>query len=187
MTNATLSDPILSPLYRVIARRRARTLARIALACTLAILVALLVTLILDRLGLASLEAVPIAFAAGLATVLTAGFVAWMRRRSEAEEAFFIDHATGFEQAYGTAVELVQSPGTLANPVPKELVGSVRGRLDAVVPARLLRIFTPGFVFALVLTGIVALASRAGHSKPASRYRNDLDGRANDHRRRRSA
>ncbi|MBN14043.1 MAG: hypothetical protein CMJ15_02320 [Pelagibacterium sp.] len=159
MTNATLSDPILSPLYRVIARRRARTLARIALACTLAILAALLVTLALDRLGLASLEAVPIAFAAGLATVLTAGFVAWMRRRSEAEEAFFIDHATGFEQAYGTAVELVQSPGTLANPVPKELVGSVRGRLDAVVPARLLRIFTPGFVFALVLTGIVALAA----------------------------
>jgi hypothetical protein len=159
MADATLTDPILEPLHAVMVRRRTRTFARIALACVLSTLAALLVVLVLDRLGIASFDAVPVMAATGLATALTAGIVAWVQRRSLVEEAFFIDHATGFGEAYGTAVELVQSPGTLANPVPRELIASVRGRLGNVTPSRLLHIFTPGFAVALVLTAVLALAA----------------------------
>ncbi|WP_421951418.1 hypothetical protein [Pelagibacterium sp.] len=159
MADAMLTDPILSPLHSVIARRRARTLARIALACALASVAALLAVLALDRLGIASIDATPVVLATALATILTAGVVAWMQRRSPVQEAFFIDQATGFDEAYGTAVELVQGPGALANAVPKELVGSVRDRIDTVVPSRLLRVLTPGFAVALSLTAGLALAA----------------------------
>ncbi|AEQ52081.1 hypothetical protein [Pelagibacterium halotolerans] len=159
MAEIALTDPILSPLHRVIARRRARTLARIAVSLALSVTVALLVVIALDRFGRVSIDAPPVLLAVGLATLLTAGCVAWMRRRTAVEEAFFIDKASGLDEAYGTAVELVQNPGSLNRPVPAELVGSVRNRLDGLAPSRLVKLMTPGFALALVLTAATGVAA----------------------------
>lgn len=159
MAEIAFSDPILSPLHTVIARRRIRTLARIAIACALAVTTALLVIIALDRFGLVSIDTVPVVVAIGLVTLLAAAFVAWMGRRTVAEEAFFIDKASGLEEAYGTAVELVQHPGALDRPVPAELAGSVRSRLGSLSPSRLVAFMTPGFVLALVLTAAAGLAA----------------------------
>lgn len=168
MAEIVFSDPILSPLHTVIARRRIRTLARIAIACALAVTTALLVTIALDRFGLVSIDTMPVVVAIGLATLLAAVSIAWMRRRTAAEEAFFIDRASGLNEAYGTAVELVQHPEALDRPVPAELVGSVRSRLGSLSPSRLVAFITPGFLLALVLTVATGSAAWWLFQMPAS-------------------
>ncbi|WP_417582798.1 hypothetical protein [Pelagibacterium sp.] len=158
MDNVALSDPILSPLYKVIARRRTRTLARIALACALTALIALFAVLVLNRFARLALDAITIVSAVALATMLSGAIIAWLRRRSPVQEAFFIDHATGFGDAYGTAVDLVQGSVSHDNPVPRELLNSVRRRIHTVAPKRLLNIVTPGFAVAFCVATLLAIA-----------------------------
>lgn len=154
-------DPILSPLNGVIARRRVRTVLRTALACALAMLAALLVLMLAERMGAGPFDLLPILLAIGIATALSSAVIAWTRRRSPVEEAFFIDRASGFDEAYGTAVELAGRPGSLSGPVPAALMAAVRARLDRISIARLVRIFTPGFVVALVLAAGLGAAAWA--------------------------
>ena len=150
-------DPILSPLHGVIARRRARTILRAALACAIAVLAALLIVIVAERMGAGPFDPLPILILAGIATALVSAILAWTRRRSPVEEAFFIDSASGFDEAYGTAVELARSPAPVSTPVPAQLMATVRAGLDRISIAGLVRIFTPGFLAALAL--VVALGA----------------------------
>lgn len=147
-------DPIIAPLKAVIARRKWRMLARLVLACALSVLVAFLVWILARRAGYSPFAPLPLLLAVGIATAALAGLFAWLRRRTPVEEAFFIDRSGGFEEAYGTAVELAASPVSAAAPVPAELMRSIRARATAISPSRLIKIFTPGFILAL----LVALA-----------------------------
>ena len=144
-------DPILSPLDGVMARRRLRALIRAALACALAVLAALLAVMLAERLGAGPFGRVPILVAVGLAAALCSAIIARMRRRSPVAEAFFIDRVGGFDEAYGTAVELVDTPGAESEPVPAQLLAAVRARAGTIAVAPLVRILTPGFLAALAL------------------------------------
>lgn len=152
-------NPILSPLEGVIVRRRVRTVIRTALACALAVLAAWLVLMIAERIGLGPFDPLPILAAVGIATALSSALIAWMRRRTAVEEAFFIDRAAGFDEAYGTAVELARNPGALSEPVPAELMVAVRAGVGRISVARLVRIFTPGFLAALAVVAALAVAA----------------------------
>ena len=151
-------DSIIDPLNAVIARRRLRTLARLALACALSVVTAFVVLTLVQRAGYTSIAPLPLLLAVGSITAALAGLLAWSRRRTTQQEAFFIDRSGGFNEAYGTAVEMAGRPMSAWAPVPAELMRSVRERAATISAARLIKIFTPGFVSALLVAVSLAIA-----------------------------
>ncbi|NMA99752.1 MAG: hypothetical protein GX970_16890 [Phyllobacteriaceae bacterium] len=151
---------ILEPLHAVIARRRLRAILHGVLAVALAAAAALVISLLGQRLGFPGTNAPLLIIGAALLAGVGSFVLAKSQARPVGSEAFWLDRNSGLEEAYGTAVELVDGRHA-GSAVVGALFAKVEKLAGDVAPKRLIPLATP--LFMLGLAALVVLLGTAIH------------------------